>query len=63
MGELSASAAVTPPWLLKLMIEYAFSKHFVIHGNVESIGLLDAQIGAGGRNTSVTNQIRLINSI
>jgi hypothetical protein len=25
-----------------------FSKHFVILGNVECLGLLDAQIGAGG---------------
>ena len=31
-----------------------FSKHFVILGNVESLGLLDAQIGAGGRDTSMT---------
>jgi len=31
-----------------------FSKHFVILGNVESLGLLDAQIGAGGRNTGMT---------
>jgi len=31
-----------------------FSKHFVILGNVEGLGLLDAQIGAGGRDTSMT---------
>ena len=54
MGGLSAPVAVTPPWLLKLMIEYAFSKHFVILGDVQSLGLFDAQIDAGGRNTSMT---------
>ena len=31
-----------------------FSKHFVILGNVQCLGLLDAQIGAGGRNTRMT---------
>ena len=31
-----------------------FSEHFVILGNVECLGLLDAQIGAGGCYTGVT---------
>ena len=31
-----------------------FSKHFVILGNVECLGLLDTQIGAGGCNTGMT---------
>ena len=31
-----------------------FSRHFVILGNVESLGLLDAQIGAGGCHAGVT---------
>jgi len=29
-----------------------FSKHFVILGNVECLGLLDAQIGTGGCNSA-----------
>ena len=31
-----------------------FSKHFVVLGNVECLGLLDAQIGAGGCYAGVT---------
>ena len=31
-----------------------FSKHFVILGDVESLGLLDAQIGAGSCHAGVT---------
>ena len=31
-----------------------FSKHFVILGDVECLGLLDAQIGAGGCHAGVT---------
>ena len=31
-----------------------FSKHFVILGDVECLGLLDAQIGAGGGYAGVT---------
>ena len=31
-----------------------FSKHFVILGNIECLGLFDAQIGAGGCHAGVT---------
>ena len=31
-----------------------FSKHFVILGNVQCLGLFDSQIGAGGCDASVT---------
>jgi len=31
-----------------------FSKHFVILGNVECLGLFNAQIGAGCRDTGMT---------
>ena len=34
-----------------------FSKHFVILGDVECLGLLDAQIGAGGCYASVTQSL------